>query len=257
MRTIRSSSSPYLNQARIRPAQRKSRWNLLLLAFAVVGVAASWILIVLLLDKYRASLALPGSFLRGSTRFGNILMHVSPGLPSIAVGLIVANLLIWCIPPARTALANEDKKFPGTDFRSSNVTLIKGLAFLAAVTFPLAFLGARNMWSITPQTLTYQLMFSPSAKEFSWSDVRTINTGCRFNRQSLDRNFVMEMRDGTTFDLSEEAPREFLAKYSLIQTALTGLDYQFNPEKVTGSCAAALSPTWVRILTERPTTPSH
>ena len=45
MRTIGSSSNPYLNQMRIRAARRKSRWNLLLLAFAVVGVAASWILI--------------------------------------------------------------------------------------------------------------------------------------------------------------------------------------------------------------------
>ncbi len=96
-------------------------------------------------------------------------------------------------------------------------------------------------------------MFSPSAKEFSWSDVRAINTGCRFHRQSLDRNFVVEMRDGTTFELSEEAPREFLAEYPLIQMALTGHDHQFNPEKVIG-CAAALSPMWGRILLERPTT---
>ena len=99
---------------RIRAARRKSRWNLLLLAFAVVGVAASWILIILLLEKYRASLALPGSLLRGSTRFGNILMHVSAGLPSIALGFILANLLIWCIPPARSALANEAEGFPGS-----------------------------------------------------------------------------------------------------------------------------------------------
>ncbi len=114
---------------RIRAARRKSRWNLLLLAFAVVGVAASWPLIVLLLDKYRASLALPGLCLGGSTRLGNIRMHVSPGLPSIALGFILANLLIWCIPPARTALENEAKGFPGTDFRSSNVALIRASHF--------------------------------------------------------------------------------------------------------------------------------
>ena len=257
MRTIGTSSNPYLNQMRIRAARRKSRWNLLLLAFAVVGVGTSWILIVFLLDSYRASLALPGSFLRGSTRFGNILMHLSPGFPSIALGFILANLLIWCIPSARTALANEDKGFPGTDFRSSNVGLVKGLAFLGAVALPLAFLGARNMWSITPQNLNYQPMFSSSAKEFAWSDVRVINTGCSFNRQSLDRNFVVEMRDGTTIDLSQENPREFLAGYPHIQTALTDHDYQFNREKVIGGCANALSSSWVRILTQRPTTLLH
>ena len=69
---------------------------------------------ILLLEKYRASLALPGSLLRGSTRFGNILMHVSAGLPLIALGFILANLLIWCIPPARSALANEAEGFPGS-----------------------------------------------------------------------------------------------------------------------------------------------
>src|SRR5438132_12903945 len=140
--------------------------------------------------------------------------------------------------------------------RFSNVALIKGLAFLAAVTFPLAFLGARNMWSITPQTLRYQSMFSPSAKEFSWSDVRTITTGCRFNRQSLDRNFVVELRAGITIDLSEEAPREFLAECPLIQTALTGHDYQFNPEKLMGSCPTELPPIWPPIFIHRQQPPA-
>jgi hypothetical protein len=76
------------------------------------GVAASWISIALLFREYRASLVPADAFLSSGTRFGNSLMYVSPAFPSIAVGLIAANLLIWCIPPARRALENETSNSP-------------------------------------------------------------------------------------------------------------------------------------------------
>jgi len=250
-----SSLNAYLSGAQIRARRRKSPWNLLLLVFAVLGIGFVWILTVRLLAEYRESLALPDSFLTGGTRFGNILMHVCPGFPSIVLGLILANLLTWCIPTARTALAGEAQGFPGTDFRSSNIALGKGFVFLAVVTLPFALLGARNMWSVTSQTLRYRPLFSSSARNFSWSDLRAIHTGCHLGR-TLDRNFVLEFRDGSSMDLSEERPREFLSAYPLIQAALAGREYQFNRESAVGGCLDVLSPVWKRILTERPTSPS-
>lgn len=250
--TSKTAISPELNAIRKRAARRKSPWNLVLLVLAIIAVAASWIVLVQLFGKYRESLLPAGAFLSSGTRFANILMHVAPGIPSIAIGFVVANLLIWCIPPARQALEREDKQFPETDFKSSNRALLRMLVPLAIIFLPLAFLGARNLWSLTPESLSYQPMLSVDTKRFSWNDVVAINTGCYF-RRNLERNFAVVLRDGTTLDLSQESPPEFARAYPLLQKALTSSHYAFDSSKLTGTCVQALSTNWTWMLSERPT----
>jgi len=247
---VTESASPELRALRERAARRKSPWNLVLLVFAVAGVAGSWIGSALLFRAYRQSLVPPDAFLSGGTRFGNILMYVPPGLPSIALGLVVANLLIWCIAPARVALNYEAKGSPGTDFRSSNAGLFKLLILLAIITLPMAFAGARNFWLLTPHNVTYQPMLTTQPRQLKWSDVRAVRTGC-YVRRIVEHNFVLQMQDGTNIDLAEETPLEFLAAYPAIQKALAGANYEFSNSGVVGQCR--LSSTWARVLLERPT----
>jgi hypothetical protein len=245
---------PELEVLRKRAARRKSPWNLVLLAFAVLGIGSSWIFLALLFGEYRRSLVPADAFLSSGTRFGNILMYVSPGFPSIAIGLIAANLIIWCIRPARTTLEREDKEFPETDFRSSNQGLLKLLIPLAIVALTLAFLGARNIWFLTSQGVSYQPMLSSRAKQFNWSDVRSIRTGC-YARRVIEHNFVLSFQDGTSIDLAEETPREFLEAYPAFQQRLTGTNYEFTNSGVIGHCP--LTPRWARVLMEPPTRAAH
>ena len=245
------STNAQIHAMRERAARRKSPWNLLLLAFAVVAIAGFWIGTALLFREYRQSLVPPEAFLTSGTRFGNILMYVPPLFPSIGIGMITANLLIWCIPPARRALDHEDQGFPGTNFRSSNAGLFKGLVVLAIVTLPMALLGARNFWFLTPQNVTYQPMVATKVRQFNWADVSAVRTGC-YVRRTVEHNFVLQMQDGTEIDLAEETPREFLAAYPAIQNSLAGVNYDFSNSAVTGRCR--LSHAWARVLLERSTT---
>jgi hypothetical protein len=253
-RTATESSNPELDALRKRAARRKSPWNLLLLALAVLGVGSSWIFLAMLFGEYRRALVPADAFLSSGTRFGNILMHVLPGFPSIAIGLIAANLIIWCIRPARTTLEHEDKEFPGTDFRSSNQGLLKLLIPVAIVALTLAFLGARNFWFLTSQGATYQPMLSSHAKQFNWPDVRSIRTGC-YVRRVIEHNFVLSFQDGTSIDLAQETPREFLEAYPTLQQRLTGTNYEFSNSEAIGHCP--LSTRWTRVLMEPPTLASH
>jgi hypothetical protein len=177
-------------------------------------------------------------------------MRVLPGFPSIAIGLIAANLIIWCIRPARTMLEHEGKEFPGTDFRSSNQGLLKLVIPLTIVALTLAFLGARNFWFLTSQGATYQPMLSLQAKQFNWSDIRSIRTAC-YVRRVIEHNFVVIFQDGTSIDLAEETPREFLEAYPTLQQRLMGTNYEFSNSGVIGHCP--LSPRWALVLMEPPT----
>jgi hypothetical protein len=248
--TATKSSTPELDALRKRAARRKSPWNLVLLAFAILGIGSSWMAFARLFGEYRRSLIPADAFLSSGTRFGNILMYVAPALPSIAIGFIVANLIIWCIRPARAALEHEDKQFPGTDFKSSNQGLLKLLVPLAVAALTLAFLGARNFWFLTSQGATYQPMLSLQAKQFNWSDIRSIRTAC-YVRRVIEHNFVVSFQDGTSIDLAEETPREFLEAYPTFRQRLTGTNYEFSNSGVIGHCP--LSPRWAGALMEPPT----
>lgn len=239
-----------LEAASKRAARRRSPWNLVLLAIAALGIAGSWFGIAVLWRAYRQSLFPADAFLSSGTRFGDILMYVPPCFPSIALGLLVANLLLWCIPPARLPLSNQAAVSPRADFRSSNAVLMKALIILMVFTLPICFLGARNFWSLSPERVVYQPMFSRQPRTLRWSGVREIRTAC-YARRHVEHNFVLRFEDGTSLDLAEETPLEFLAAYPEIQRALSSAKYDFEDSGVIGQCS--LSQAWARVLMERPT----
>jgi hypothetical protein len=208
--------------------RRKNPWNLLLALFCLIGVGGAWAGIAHVLVIYRSSLYPPDTFLFSGTRIGNILMFVTPCFPSIALGLIIANLLVWCISPARRAFKKEADGVKGEDFRSAQFGLAKAGTVLAAIGLPLCLLGANNFWALTPDGIHYRPMLSATTQHYAWSSVERIETGCSRSKNSVDYNFVVTLPDQTRIDLMEESPDEFLAAYPRIQSALRGHRYRFD-----------------------------
>lgn len=70
------------------------------------------------------------------------LYMFAPFVPVMAGSMVLGNFLIYLIPPARRAMDNEDKAFPGTKYATAQRTLGR----IALVTLPigllLSFLGA-------------------------------------------------------------------------------------------------------------------
>ena len=172
------NNSGYLNLARQRARRRKSPWNLLLIPFCLMGIAGTWIGIAYLLQEYRRFLVPYDAFLFSGTRIGNIFMFVAPLFPSLAIGLIVGNFLVWCVPPARTALDREATGVRGADLRSSQLALAKLGILAAVITLPLCLLGANNFWELTPNRIDYRPMFLVTTQHYEWSSVKKIETGC-------------------------------------------------------------------------------
>ncbi len=230
----------------------KSGWNLLLVLFCLVGIAGAWIGIALVFRSYRILLYPPDAFLFSGTRIGNIFLSVSPGFPSLAIGMIAGNFLLWCVPPARAAM---ERGAPGAGdrvFRASQRALASLGAALAAIALPLCFLGANNVWALTADRIHYRPMLSATTRSYDWSSVKNIETGCSSGK-SISFHFVATLEDKTSIDLMEESTREFWAAYPQIQAALRGRSYGFSSAGFVGRCVASTPRRWLEVLSKRPT----
>jgi len=131
----------YLEEARKRATRRRSAWNLLLIP-AVLG---TW------LTMWYASVRAAGQLLRYThpgLRF--VLLPDSPGGTLIALGLlfawlplamVISNVLIAMLGPARRALDREAQMVPETDFASANRRLLRLMLVIVPAGLLLAILG--------------------------------------------------------------------------------------------------------------------
>lgn len=234
-----------------RRAARRSPWNLLLFLFAIIAVAGTWIGMVELLLALRVQFRPPDAFLFDGTRWGNIVTHVLPGFPAIAAGLLCGNVLVWLIPPARRALTIESSH--GTNFKSSNRALAKGLVLVLAITAPVAMLSATRYFYLTPSHICYRPFWFSPVRSYQWMDVRGIETNCWHNR-GVQFTYTLLLSNGTRLGILETS-KDFLHAYPALSSALSPYSYEFtyvgNP-----SCLGTVSRRLRVVLANRPS-PLH
>lgn len=115
----------YYDEARARAKRRKSAWNLLLIPAVVVAwFLLTWLSWVVLGTLYR-SLHPGREFVILPEGVGGIVMAVGPLLAWIAPAMIIGNLLVAAVAPARRALDEEARPISGSDFSSANRSLLK------------------------------------------------------------------------------------------------------------------------------------
>lgn len=106
----------YLERARQRATRRKSRWNLLLFIVGIIAIAAVTVLLVLLADFYLQFRGSPSLFSPETPERTQILVICGGFFVSLPISMVLANSLVWLIPPARRALDAETKAHPGTEY---------------------------------------------------------------------------------------------------------------------------------------------
>ena len=142
----RDPVSSYYEDARSRARRRRSPWNLLLLLVTVLATGAAWWLLFRAVALVQRAVAPAKVFGVNMSHPGEILMVVPPFFPAVAIGMLLANAILWCISPARRALERESKGFPGTDFAAAMKQVgLAGLVLLA-IAIPLSILGAIDPW---------------------------------------------------------------------------------------------------------------
>jgi len=89
----------------------------------------------------------PGQSLARARGLGSILTAVAPFFAALPLSMLVGNMLVFLVPPARRVLNKEAASAPGTDFRSSQRGLFGLSRFLVPLGLGLGVIGALLRWS--------------------------------------------------------------------------------------------------------------
>jgi hypothetical protein len=136
----------YYEDARRRAARRKSPWNLALLGTVLIFWTTISLAIGFVLNGIHQVLY-PGQTLSSHEGAGTILVAVSSLFASLVPAMLVANVVVRLLPPARRALDREASTVPGTDFVEAQHRLLRLGAFVVPVSVAVGALGAWLPWS--------------------------------------------------------------------------------------------------------------
>jgi hypothetical protein len=141
----------YISRAQERARRRKSPWNLVLLLFVVIGVfgvsialfTVLWHLNVWVYPQHTGKLR---EIMRSSNHTASQLLMTLPSFfASIPLGMLFANCIAWCIPPARETFEREAKGIALTSFRKSMSGLGKVAMYVVPVCLALGVVGALTL----------------------------------------------------------------------------------------------------------------
>jgi len=144
----------FVGNARWRASRRKSKWNLLdplfmvplWIAFWWVGVELAWSAHVRLFQGGAGAMSRNWMEALGRQKSLSVLLMVLPPFfPAITGAMVVGNFLVHLIPPARRAMAEEARGFPGTDYSTTQRTLLRCTAVLLGIAAVLALIGAATL----------------------------------------------------------------------------------------------------------------
>lgn len=219
----------YYHQARQRAKRRKSPWNLILIPFAMFGIAGTAFLIAKGLLALQQLFIPPDAILAHWTRIGAILMFVPIIFPALAIGMMIANLIAWCIPRARRTFEKEARGIKGASFKEAMRSLAIASVILLFAVAPICLLGALNYFYVTAAGVHVNPLFSITERHYGWDAIRRIQTRCLAERRNLHLNYILYMEDGTKVDLLNEPRIKFVRVYDQIKPFLEaqrGIIYQ-------------------------------
>ena len=131
----------YITSARARAGRRRSRWNLLLIpCYFVTWFALVMVSFVALGALYaRMHPAVPFRILPDTV--GGILMAVGSLFAWLGPAMMLANVMVASVRPARRALDHEAAAVPGTDRASANRDLGRVSRILTPIGIVVALAG--------------------------------------------------------------------------------------------------------------------
>lgn len=141
----------FIDSARRRASRRKSAWNLLdplvmiplWIALWWGGVEVAWLAHIHFFQGGASSMS--GNWMKVLGRQQSLpvfLMILPPFFPAISGAMLIGNFLVNLISPARRAMERESHDFPGTDYSTSQRTLLRATAVLLGIASILALIGA-------------------------------------------------------------------------------------------------------------------
>jgi hypothetical protein len=141
----------YIGRARERARRRKSPWNLILIPLVVLGIfsvsigqfSLLWHLNTWVYPEHIGRLK---NIMRSNEHQVSQMLLTLPCLFSaIPLGMLLANCMAWCIPPARRTFEREARGIAHASFRASMSDLGKFALFIVPICLALGVIGALTL----------------------------------------------------------------------------------------------------------------
>lgn len=157
------------------------------------------------------------AILSGGTAVGAALMFIPLIFPSLLLGMIAANFIIWCIPHARIILNQEASGVKNASFGQSMRFLFILLIIVIMISGPISLLGTFSYFYIIRDGIYLNPLFSIKQTHYRWSDIVKIESRCYAERDNLHLNYILIMKDGKKIDLFNESRLRFVTVYEEIR----------------------------------------
>jgi hypothetical protein len=148
-------ASEFYVAARNRARRRHSTWNLLLIPLCLAGWLGTWYLLFRLVWAFHRLLypqhllaEFWGKGISFTSFVPSFLMVFAPAAGALCFGLMIANCLVWLIPPARRTLDAEAVGYPGTGFREATTALLRLAGWTLPTGMAIAILAASMLRSM-------------------------------------------------------------------------------------------------------------
>jgi hypothetical protein len=151
MKDLRTALERYREARDRRIAHRKSPWNLVILAIAIIFVGTAWIILASFAAEIHSRLY-PGQTLSNTQGAGPVLTATAPFFILLPIGLMLGNWLVYLNRRARRALdAEAIEGDPHSTYRGAQRDLAWAVLVLAAIGIPLLWIGVHLNWVPLPQ----------------------------------------------------------------------------------------------------------
>lgn len=212
----------YYKEMEKRAKRRKSPWNLLLIIALPITLVIGWRTVQFLTELQKIQIPESAIF-SGYMRISSLLMFVPVFFPTIILGLIITNLVVWCIPPARNALNKEAQGIKRASFKESMLHLSLFLIGILLICAPISFLGFRSYFYIEENGISISPILSFEEEFYEWNKVTEVTLNCPPKRR-LNFSYFIKLDDGTEIDLMEASIENFYQSYPKISTLMKQKD---------------------------------
>jgi hypothetical protein len=141
-----SQTMGYITAARALAGRRKSLWNLLLIPCWAVPWLFVWMASAVALGRLYAQIHSVGGMGILPDTIGGVLIALGLLFAWLGPAMIIANLLVSLVPPARRALDRETSSVRGTDRASANRGLLALSRHVAPAGLFIALVGLVIPW---------------------------------------------------------------------------------------------------------------
>ncbi len=190
-----------VNDALGRAKARWTPWRFVLIPVGFALMAGTALFVNYFNGQIYSLLAPNKASFCGPNRISELVLLLNDILLSIPVGLLLANLCLWLIPPIRRRL-NAAEARVGRTFVQSNSELFRFMLFTFLILLPVHAVAIASRVCISASQVYYQKYLFSEMRTYARSEIKAIRKTCSISsRGGSDIEFYLVMKDDSAIYL--------------------------------------------------------